>query len=68
MIASNGQQQPAATADDDKSPPGEPAPGPAMMNSAAQPAPHPAVHAARAVMHPEHHDPDWRYYHGAMGG
>lgn len=25
-------------------------------------------HAARAVMHPEWHDPDWRYYHGAWAG
>lgn len=22
--------------------------------------------AARSVMHPDYHDPDWRYYHGAM--
>lgn len=22
--------------------------------------------AARAVMHPDHHDPDWRYYFGAI--
>lgn len=22
--------------------------------------------AARSVMHPDYHDPDWRYYHGAI--
>ncbi len=27
-----------------------------------------AEQAARSVMHPESYDPDWRYYHGAMGG
>ncbi len=27
-----------------------------------------AEQAARSVMHPESFDPDWRYYHGAMGG
>lgn len=24
--------------------------------------------AARAVMHPDSYDQDWRYYHGALGG
>jgi hypothetical protein len=24
--------------------------------------------AARSVMHPERHDPEWRYYHGAARG
>jgi hypothetical protein len=24
--------------------------------------------AARSVMHPEHHEPEWRFYHGAMHG
>lgn len=24
--------------------------------------------AARAVMHPESHDREWRFYHGAWGG
>jgi hypothetical protein len=27
-----------------------------------------AAHAARAVMHPDWHDTDWRYYFGAWGG
>ena len=27
-----------------------------------------AEQASRSVMHPESFDPDWRYYHGAMGG
>ncbi|MBM4459481.1 MAG: hypothetical protein FJ011_17280 [Chloroflexi bacterium] len=27
-----------------------------------------AHEAARAVMHPDWHDPEWRYYHGAWGG
>lgn len=27
-----------------------------------------AEDAARAVMHPESYDPEWRYYHGAWGG
>lgn len=28
---------------------------------------HPAVsQAARAVMHPQRHDMEWRYYHGAI--
>lgn len=22
--------------------------------------------AARSVMHPDYHDPDWRYYHGTI--
>lgn len=29
---------------------------------------HPAEQAGRSVMHPDHHDPDWRYYFGAMAG
>jgi hypothetical protein len=29
---------------------------------------HQAEQAALAVMHPDHHDPDWRYYFGAMAG
>jgi len=28
----------------------------------------PTSQAERAVMHPEHHDPDWRYYHAAGVG
>ncbi|GEM_PF-1165001 len=28
----------------------------------------PASQAERSVMHPEWHDPEWRYYHGAWGG
>ncbi len=36
----------------------------------AEPQPNGTAHeeAARAVMHPDYHDPDWRYYHGAMAG
>jgi hypothetical protein len=28
----------------------------------------PVTQAERSVMHPEWHDPEWRYYHGAWGG
>ena len=24
--------------------------------------------AERSVMHPEHHEPEWRFYHGAVHG
>ncbi len=34
----------------------------------AQPKSMPHEEAARSVMHPDYHDPDWRYYHGAMAG
>lgn len=36
----------------------------------AEPQPDSTAHeeAARSVMHPDYHDPDWRYYHGAMAG
>ncbi len=30
-----------------------------------QPAHRATTQAERAVMHPEHHDAEWRYYHGA---
>jgi hypothetical protein len=30
--------------------------------------PQPANQSERSVMHPEWHDPEWRYYHGAWGG
>lgn len=36
--------------------------------SAAASAPQPTSQSERAVMHPEWHDPEWRYYHGAWGG
>ena len=29
---------------------------------------HAATQAARAVMHPDHHDLEWRFYHGAVHG
>lgn len=34
----------------------------------AEPQPKSTAHeqAARSVMHPDYHDPDWRYYHGAI--
>jgi len=67
MASSKGQQQPAPS-EDQKSPATEPASSPTVMSAAAPAAPHPVDHAARAVMHPDRHDPDWRYYHGAMGG
>ncbi len=35
---------------------------------AGDPARHPAEESARSVMHPDHHDPDWRYYFGAVVG
>ncbi len=38
----------------------EPAP------QAVSPATRQAEQAARSVMHPDHHDPDWRYYFSAM--
>jgi hypothetical protein len=41
----------------------QPRPQPAREDAADEP-----VQAARAVMHPESYDPDWRYYHGAWGG
>ncbi len=38
--------------------------GPTYQSSAAQP----DSQAERSVLHPEWHDPEWRYYHGAWGG
>ena len=29
---------------------------------------HATAQAARSVMHPESHDPEWRYYYGAAVG
>lgn len=46
-----------------KSAPAEPS-----APSAASSAPQPASQSERSVMHPEWHDPEWRYYHGAWGG
>jgi hypothetical protein len=37
---------------------------PTYQSSAAQP----ESQAERSVLHPEWHDPEWRYYHGAWGG
>jgi hypothetical protein len=37
---------------------------PTYQSSAAQP----DSQAERSVLHPEWHDPEWRYYHGAWGG
>jgi hypothetical protein len=37
---------------------------PTYQTSAAQP----DSQAERSVLHPEWHDPEWRYYHGAWGG
>jgi hypothetical protein len=45
--------------------------GPAHSQDADEAAPgdhHAIVQAARSVMHPEIHDPEWRYYHGAARG
>lgn len=42
---------------------------PAPASHSAQPslsAAHQDEQASLAVMHPDHHDPDWRYYFGAM--
>ena len=50
----------------------EPRPQPEKADlGATEPPPDHTSHyekAARSVMHPDYHDPDWRYYHGAMGG
>lgn len=37
---------------------------PTYQSGAAQP----DSQAERSVLHPEWHDPEWRYYHGAWGG
>ena len=29
---------------------------------------HAMTQAARSVMHPERHEPEWRFYHGALHG
>ena len=67
MASSQSQQQPAP-AEGQKFPSTEPVSSPVAVSTATPAASHPADHAARAVMHPDRHDPDWRYYHGAMGG
>jgi hypothetical protein len=48
---------------------------PASKLSPADPTEHLTSQAERQVMHPlsgaalyDPHDPDWRYYHGAIGG
>lgn len=40
----------------------------ASAPSTAASAPPPTSQSERSVMHPEWHDPEWRYYHGAWGG
>lgn len=43
----------------------------AQVDGGAQTSPpvaHQAEQAERSVMHPDYHDPDWRYYFGAMAG
>lgn len=37
---------------------------PTYQSSAARP----DSQAERSVLHPDWHDPEWRYYHGAWGG
>lgn len=68
MASYSSQPQSAGVPVGYRPPVPEPGPRPAPVSTAEQPAPPPADHAARAVMHPDRHDPDWRYYHGAMGG
>ncbi len=43
------------------------APEPSAPSAAANVV-RPTSQAERSVMHPEWHDPEWRYYHGAWGG
>ncbi len=45
-----------------------PAPAEPPAPSATSSTPQPVSQAERSVMHPEWHDPEWRYYHGAWGG
>lgn len=60
----HNQQPPRRTSESSTDP--EPA---AQGERSAQASPsvsHQAEQAARSVMHPDHHDPDWRYYFGAV--
>jgi hypothetical protein len=43
-------------------------PGFAPTSSLPSTSPRQTSQAERAVMHPEHHDLDWRYYHAAGVG
>ena len=45
-----------------------PADGRNAKEAEAQGDAHAMNQAARAVMHPEHHEPEWRFYHGATHG
>jgi|GEM_PF-2275598 hypothetical protein len=60
--ASKGQ----ARAQTHQAPPYEPGVTPKGHQHPASP--RQTSQAERAVMHPEHHDPDWRYYHAAGVG
>lgn len=40
--------------------------GPGAEESSAHAVADEMTQAARAVMHPERHDTEWRYYHGAI--
>jgi hypothetical protein len=41
---------------------------PSAVEAGAQGDAHAMNQAARAVMHPERHEPEWRFYHGAVHG
>ncbi len=45
-----------------------PAGGPGSGEAGGRGDAHGITQAARSVMHPERHDPEWRYYHGAAVG
>jgi hypothetical protein len=45
-----------------------PTDGRRAMEAEAQGDVHAMNQAARAVMHPERHDLEWRFYHGAVNG
>jgi hypothetical protein len=57
-------QDPSDQAAAGAGPAGRQAPGEADGHGDA----HATAQAARSVMHPERHDPEWRYYHGAVPG
>jgi hypothetical protein len=61
--------KPSAASAQTEPPTNTPASGPEPPPPcAAASAPQPASQSERSVMHPEWHDPEWRYYHGAWGG
>jgi hypothetical protein len=60
--------KPSAASAPAEPPPVAPAPPDPPAPAAASSAPQPASQSERSVMHPEWHDPEWRYYHGAWGG